>query len=152
MTTTPDKILYTARATAKGGRQGHAATDDRKVDVQLTAPTELGGPGTGTNPEQLFAVGYAACFNGALALVARARKIDASQSRVRANVGFGPEGESFAITVDLEAEVPGVDLVTAQELVEAAHEVCPYSKATRGNVPVTVTAVESLDPALDATG
>jgi lipoyl-dependent peroxiredoxin len=145
MTTTPDKILYTARATAKGGRrQGHSVSDDGKVDVQLTAPTELGGPGTGTNPEQLFAVGYAACFNGALALVAKNEGIDASQSRVRASVGFGPEGSSFAITVDLEAEVPGIELGIAQKLVDAAHDVCPYSKATRGNVPVTVTAVESL--------
>ncbi|GAB3591360.1 organic hydroperoxide resistance protein [Angustibacter peucedani] len=144
MTTTPEKILYTARATAKGGRRGHAATDDGEVDVQLTAPVELGGPGTGTNPEQLFAVGYAACFNGALALVAKAAGVDASESRVRANVGFGPEGGGYVITVDLEAEVPGVDLVTAQQLVDKAHEVCPYSRATAGNVPVSVTAVESL--------
>jgi Ohr subfamily peroxiredoxin len=145
MTNTPDTISYTARATAKGGRSGHSASDDGLVDVQLTAPKELGGPGTGTNPEQLFAVGYAACFNGALALVAKKQGVDASQSRVRASVGFGPEGQSYAITVDLEAEVPGVDLEQAQQLVEAAHEVCPYSKATRGNVPVTVKAVASLD-------
>ena len=139
--TTPDTILYTARATAKGGRSGHSATDDGMVDVALTAPKELGGPGTGTNPEQLFAVGYAACFNGALALVAKKQGIDASESRVRANVGFGPEGESYAITVDLEAEVPGVDLEQAQQLVEAAHQVCPYSNATRGNIEVALDVV-----------
>jgi lipoyl-dependent peroxiredoxin len=144
MTNAPDKILYTAHATAQGGRSGRSASDDGLVDVTLTAPKELGGPGTGTNPEQLFAVGYAACFNGALALVAKKQGVDASGSQVRAHVGFGPEGASYGITVDLEALVPGVDLATAQALVEAAHQVCPYSKATSGNVPVTVKAVESL--------
>jgi Ohr subfamily peroxiredoxin len=144
MTNTPKEIRYTAHATAQGGRNGHSVSDDGKVDVRLSSPTELGGDGIGTNPEQLFAVGYAACFNGALALVAGKRGVDASQSRTRAHVGFGPEGRSFAITVDLESEIPGVDLETAQALVEAAHEVCPYSKATHGNVPVTVKAVEAL--------
>ena len=139
MTNTPDSIVYTARASVTGGRQGHAASEDGVLDLSLTAPKEMGGPGTGTNPEQLFAVGYGACFQGALGLVAKARKIDASASVVDIAVGFGPEGDSFAITADITATIPGVDDAKAQELVEAAHQVCPYSKATRGNVPVTVT-------------
>jgi osmotically inducible protein OsmC len=141
MTQTPDKIVYTARATAQGGRKGHARSEDGILDLDLTAPKETGGPGTGTNPEQLFAVGYAACFQGALGLVAKKQGVDTSESTVEAAVGFGPEGESFAITVDLTATIPGVDADTAQQLVEAAHQVCPYSKATRGNVPVTVKGV-----------
>jgi Ohr subfamily peroxiredoxin len=141
MTQTPEKIVYTARATAEGGRKGHARSDDGILDLALTAPKETGGPGTGTNPEQLFAAGYSACFQGALGLVAKKQGIDTSASLVEAAVGFGPEGDSFAITVDITATIPGVDAETAQQLVEAAHEVCPYSKATRGNVPVTVTGV-----------
>jgi osmotically inducible protein OsmC len=139
MTNTPDKIVYTARATVTGGRQGHARSEDGVLDLSLTAPKETGGPGTGTNPEQLFAVGYGACFQGALGLVAKKHGVDASGSTLDIAVGFGPEGDSFAITADIVATIPGVDDAKAQELVEAAHEVCPYSKATRGNVPVTVT-------------
>jgi lipoyl-dependent peroxiredoxin len=144
MTQTPSKILYTASATTTGGRQGHATSSDGVLDLTLTAPKELGGPGTGTNPEQLFAAGYAACFNGALMLVARAAKVDASAAQVTANVGFGPEGDGYAITADLEVAVPGLDLSQVQQLADAAHQVCPYSKATRGNVPVTVKAVAAL--------
>lgn len=143
MTQTPEKIIYTARASATGGRDGHAASDDGVLDLDLTAPKETGGAGTGTNPEQLFAVGYAACFQGALGLIGKSQGVDTSDSVVEAAVGFGPEGDSFAITVDLTARVPGVDADTAQRLVEGAHEVCPYSKATRGNVPVTVTGVSA---------
>jgi osmotically inducible protein OsmC len=139
MTNTPDKIVYTARATVTGGRQGHASTEDGILDLDLTAPKETGGPGTGTNPEQLFAVGYGACFQGALGAVAKKEGIDTSKSVVEIAVGFGPEGNSYAITADITATIPGVDDATAQRLVEAAHQVCPYSKATRGNVPVTVT-------------
>jgi Ohr subfamily peroxiredoxin len=142
MTQTPDKIVYTARATVTGGRRnGHATTEDGILDLHLTAPKETGGPGTGTNPEQLFAVGYGACFQGALTLVAKAEGVDASGSQLDVAIGFGPEGTGFAITADIRAAIPGVDDATAQRLVEAAHEVCPYSKATRGNVPVTVTGV-----------
>ena len=141
MTNTPDKIVYTARATVTGGRQGHARSEDGVLDLSLTAPKETGGPGTGTNPEQLFAVGYGACFQGALGLVAKKHGVDASGSTLDIAVGFGPEGDSFAITADIVATIPGVDDAKAQELVEAAHEVCPYSKATRGNVPVTVKGV-----------
>ena len=141
MTNTPEKIVYTARATVTGGRQGHATSEDGVLDLSLTAPKETGGPGTGTNPEQLFAVGYGACFQGALGLVAKKHGVDASGSTLDIAVGFGPEGDSFAITADIVATIPGVDDAKAQELVEAAHEVCPYSKATRGNVPVKVSAV-----------
>jgi lipoyl-dependent peroxiredoxin len=139
MTNTPDKIVYTATATVTGGRQGHASTDDGILDLDLTAPKETGGPGTGTNPEQLFAVGYGACFQGALGGVGKKEGIDTSKSVVEIAVGFGPEGDSYAITADITATIPDVDDATAQRLVEAAHQVCPYSKATRGNVPVTVT-------------
>ncbi|WP_134767942.1 organic hydroperoxide resistance protein [Nocardioides sp. 1609] len=139
MTNTPTKIVYTARASITGGRAGHARSEDGVLDLDLTAPKETGGPGTGTNPEQLFAVGYGACFQGALGLVAKKAGVDTSGSTVDVAVGFGPEGDSFAITADITATIPGVDDATAQELVEAAHQVCPYSKATRGNVPVTVT-------------
>jgi osmotically inducible protein OsmC len=144
MTRTPTKIVYTASATTTGGRQGHAVSSDGVLDLDLTAPKEMGGPGTGTNPEQLFAAGYSACFNGALMLVARKARVDASAAQVTVHIGFGPEGDSFAITADLEVAVPGLELAQVQELADAAHEVCPYSKATRGNVPVTVKAVAAL--------
>ena len=141
MTQTPTKILYTAAATAQGRRQGRAVSSDGVIDVQLTAPKETGGPGTGTNPEQLFAAGYAACFNGALVLAGKKAGLDVSAAQVTANIGFGPEGDSYAITADLEVAVPGLELEQVQEVADAAHQLCPYSKATRGNVPVTVRAV-----------
>ncbi|MDF9716892.1 organic hydroperoxide resistance protein [Nocardioides sp. ChNu-153] len=141
MTNTPDKIVYTARATVTGGRQGRARSEDGVLDLDLTAPKETGGPGTGTNPEQLFAVGYGACFQGALGLVAKKAGVDASGSTLDIAVGFGPDATSFALTVDITATIPGVDDATAQDLVEQAHQVCPYSRATRGNVPVTVRGV-----------
>ncbi len=141
MTQNPTKIVYTASATTTGGRSGHAVSSDGILDLTLTAPKETGGPGTGTNPEQLFAAGYSACFNSALMMVAKKAGIDASAAQVTANIGFGPEGEGFATTADLEVAIPGVELDQIQQLSDAAHQVCPYSKATRGNVPVTVTAV-----------
>ncbi len=141
MTQTPTKIVYTASATTSGGRQGRSVSSDGVLDLTLTAPKETGGPGTGTNPEQLFAAGYSACFNSALMMVAKAAKLDASAAQVTANIGFGPEGNSYAITADLEVSIPGLELAQVQELAEAAHQVCPYSEATRGNVPVTVKAV-----------
>lgn len=135
MTNTPDKIVYTAKASVTGGREGRGRSEDGVIDVELSRP----GQGTGTNPEQLFAVGYGACFQGALGVVGNKQGVDTSASVVHSSVGFGPEGQSFGLTVDLVAEIPGVDDATAQQLVEAAHQVCPYSKATRGNIPVTVT-------------
>lgn len=142
MTNVPDKIVYTAVATSVGGRRGgHASTSDGNLEVELTAPKELGGPGTGTNPEQLFATGYAACFNSAVLRFAKEAGVEAKEATVTANVGFGPEGGGFGLAVDLEVAIPGVDVETAQKLVDAAHDVCPYSKAVRGNIPVTAKAV-----------
>jgi osmotically inducible protein OsmC len=137
-------ILYTAEATAWGGREGRAASDDGNLDVQLVLPKELGGPGgAGTNPEQLFAAGYAGCFHSALKLVARGQGVDVSESAITAKVGIGPNDDGgFGLAVQLEAELPGVDATKAQELLEAAHQVCPYSNATRGNVEVTLTLVD----------
>ncbi len=142
MTTTPEKIVYTAHATTIGGRRGgHATSSDGKLDVELTAPKEMGGPGTGTNPEQLFAAGYSACFNSAFLSVAKQAGVKADDAHVTANVGFGPAGQGYALTVDLEISVAGLELSQVQELAEVAHQVCPYSNAIRGNVPTTVTAV-----------
>jgi osmotically inducible protein OsmC len=141
MTQTPDKIVYTASATSTGGRGGRATSSDGNLDVALTAPKELGGPGTGTNPEQLFAAGYSACFTSALVLVAKKAGVDASKAEVTANIGFGPQGNGYALTAELEVRIPEVELAQTQELAEAADAVCPYSKAIRGNVPVTVTAL-----------
>jgi Ohr subfamily peroxiredoxin len=144
MTTTPEKIVYTASATTIGGRRGgHATSSDGILDLDLTAPKEVGGPGTGTNPEQLFAAGYSACFNSAFLMVAKQAGVKADDAHVTANVGFGPAGQGYALTVDLEISVAGLDLAKVQELAEVAHQVCPYSNAIRGNVPTTVTAVEA---------
>lgn len=133
-------VLYTATATARGGRDGSVRSSDGKVDHDLATPEAMGGSGgEGTNPEQLFAAGYAACFEGALRLVATKQKKDVGDASVTANVGIGPEGKSFGLEVELVSSVPGVSREEAEELVEQAHEVCPYSKATRGNVDVTLT-------------
>jgi Ohr subfamily peroxiredoxin len=129
--------LYTAVATATHGREGRAVSSDGKIDVALALPVELGGNGQGTNPEQLFAAGYAACFGSALALVGRQAKVDLSDAAVTAEVGIGKQGEGFALKVALRVELPdSVDEATGRKLVEQAHQVCPYSNATRGNVPV----------------
>ena len=136
------KNLYTALATATGGREGHAESNDGKLKVTLTPPKELGGPanGTGTNPEQLFAAGYAACFESAVRHVARAKKVTVSQSRVTSEVTLGSKDDGgFQIAVRLNVALPGIDRATAQELVTTAHLVCPYSNATRGNVEVDIT-------------
>ena len=129
--------LYTAVATATHGREGRAYTSDGKLDVQLAPPVEFGGSGQGTNPEQLFAAGYAACFGSALGLVGRAAKVDVSEAAVTAEVVLGKQGEGFALAVTLRVELPdSVDEATGRKLVEQAHQVCPYSNATRNNVPV----------------
>ncbi|GAB2818261.1 organic hydroperoxide resistance protein [Streptomyces chlorus] len=129
--------LYTAVATATHGRDGRAVTSDGKLDLGLSAPVQLGGNGEGTNPEQLFAAGYAACFGSALGLVGRAAKVDLGDAAVTAEVGIGKQGEGFALAVTLRVELPdAVDQETGRKLVEQAHQVCPYSNATRGNVPV----------------
>ncbi|MFH0518907.1 organic hydroperoxide resistance protein [Streptomyces sp. M41] len=131
-------VLYTAVATAENGRDGRVATDDGKLDVVVNPPKEMGGSGAGTNPEQLFAAGYSACFQGALGVVARQENADISGSTVTAKVGVGKNDDGFGIIVEISAEIPGVDVETAKGLVEKAHQVCPYSKATRGNISVTL--------------
>ncbi|MET7605496.1 organic hydroperoxide resistance protein [Streptomyces avermitilis] len=129
--------LYTAVATATHGREGRAISSDGKLDVQLAPPVELGGNGQGTNPEQLFAGGYAACFASALGLVGRQAKVDVSDAAVTAEVGIGKQGEGFGLKVTLRIELPdSVDEATGRKLVETAHQVCPYSNATRGNIAV----------------
>jgi Ohr subfamily peroxiredoxin len=133
-----EKRLYTARATASAGRDGRAATDDGKLDLALTPPKELGGTGTGTNPEQLFAAGYAACFGSAVMHVARAQKITPGPVSVTAEVSLGPKGQAFGLQVALVAKLPELPREQAEALVRAAHEVCPYSNATRGNIVVDV--------------
>jgi Ohr subfamily peroxiredoxin len=137
------QILYTAEATAWGGREGRAASSDGVLDVQLAIPKSLGGPGgDATNPEQLFATGYAACFHSALKLLAGKAKVDVSQSAVTARVGIGTNDKgAFGLEVELEAELPDVERSVAEDLVAQAHQVCPYSNATRGNVEVTLTVV-----------
>ena len=135
--------VYTALATATGeGRNGHTRTSDGSIDLDLKVPAEMGGPGGGANPEQLFAAGYAACFHGALKLVARQRKASFTDSAVTAEVGIGPnDAGGFALEVTLRVELSGIEQAAAEQLVEAAHQVCPYSNATRGNVPVTLETV-----------
>ncbi|WP_155054081.1 organic hydroperoxide resistance protein [Streptomyces blattellae] len=129
--------LYTAVATATHGRDGRAVTSDGKLDLALSIPVEMGGNGQGTNPEQLFAAGYAACFGSALALVGRQAKADVSDAAVTAEVSVIKEGEGFALRVTLRVELPdGLDAATGRKLVESAHQVCPYSNATRGNIDV----------------
>ncbi|MFC8238192.1 organic hydroperoxide resistance protein [Streptomyces sp. NPDC057284] len=131
------EALYTAVATATHGREGRAVTSDGKLDLQLAIPVEMGGSGQGTNPEQLFAAGYAACFASALGLVGRQAKIDVSDAAVTGEVGIGKQGEGFGLAVTLRVELPEtVDQATGRKLVEQAHQVCPYSNATRGNIPV----------------
>ncbi len=136
-------VLYTAEGTAWGGREGRAATSDGVLDVQLSIPTSMGGPGgAATNPEQLFAVGYAACFHSALKLVAARDKVDVADSAITARVSIGAnDSGGFGLEVELEAELPDVERSVAEALVAKAHEVCPYSNATRGNVPVTLTVI-----------
>jgi lipoyl-dependent peroxiredoxin len=131
------KPIYTAIATASG-RDGRAVSSDSKLDVSLSRPAELGGDGAGTNPEQLFAAGYAACFASALNLVAGRRDVDVSDASVTAEVGLGPnDSGGFALAVTLRVELPDqVPSEAGRELIEAAHQVCPYSNATRGNIPV----------------
>ncbi|MDC4232274.1 organic hydroperoxide resistance protein [Actinomyces sp. B33] len=141
---TPTEIAYTVTSENTGGRGGRAVTADPELALDMRAPHELGGAGGGANPEQLFAMGYGACFQGAMGLAAKELGIPTTDSVVRTRVGIGPEGDSFALAVDIEVFIPDVDLADVQRLADRAHELCPYSKATRGNVPVTVTAVSSL--------
>ncbi len=136
------KVLYTAEAHVTGGRiAGHGRTNDGLLEVDLRPPPELGGDGDGTNPEQLFAVGYAACFENALAAVARRQKLEVGDVELDSKVMLVTgEDRSFSIAVELAVTLPSVEQEAATRLVEAAHKVCPYSNATRGNIEVTLTA------------
>jgi Ohr subfamily peroxiredoxin len=140
---TPEKILYTAHATSTGGRDGTSRSHDGILDVKLTVPKGLGGNGApGTNPEQLFAAGYSACFIGAMKHVAMMQKIPLpADTSISADVGIGPIPQGFGIQVALHVKIPGMEKEAAQKLVEAAHRVCPYSNATRGNIEVALDVV-----------
>lgn len=135
-----EKVLYRGHATAVGGREGRAHSSDNALDVKLSTPKELGGAGgDGTNPEQMFAAGYAACFIGALKAVAGKSKITLPDDlQINSTVGIGPirQGTAFGIEVELEISIPGMDKAAADDLVAKAHQVCPYSNATRGNIDV----------------
>ncbi len=134
------EALYTTESLATGaGRGGHVKSADGALEFSLAIPKEMGGSGEGANPEQLFALGYAACFHSALQAVARAQKKDLGDSSVGARVSLGKEGDGFALAVELEVVIPAQPQDHAQALADAAHQVCPYSNATRGNIPVTVT-------------
>ena len=136
-----DKVLYTAHATSTGGREGTSKSSDGVLELNLTTPKELGGNGAvGTNPEQLFAAGYSACFIGAMKFVAGAQKIALpADTSIKADVGIGPIPAGFGIQVALTVTVPGMERAAAEKLVHAAHGVCPYSNATRGNIEVTLS-------------
>ena len=139
------KTRYTAEALASGeGRDGNARTNDGKLDVSLASPLELGGDGKGTNPEQLFAAGYAACFHSALRLVGRKERADLTGSAVAAKIHFGAldDGAGYGLAAELEIAVPALDLATAEALVAKAHQICPYSNATRGNMTVDIKILE----------
>lgn len=138
------KTVYTAEALATGGgRDGRTQTADGSISLDLATPKEMGGTGNGANPEQLFAAGYAACFHSALQMVARQAKKDLGESSVGARVGIGPNGAGgFGLEVTLEVVVPALPQDEAQELADQAHQVCPYSNATRGNIDVTVDVVQ----------
>ena len=137
------KILYSTTATATGdGRNGHTATEDGLVDVDVRVPAEMGGAGGATNPEQLFAAGYAACFHSAMKLVAQPMGIDTSGSEVSVTAGLGMlDGGAFNLALEIDVHVPNATAEQAQSLVERAHEVCPYSNATRGNVEVELGVI-----------
>lgn len=137
-------IAYTAKATSTGGREGHGRTDDGKLDLNLSLPKEMGGDGKGTNPEQLLAVGYSACYLGAVRFVAGKEKVAVTpEASVTAHVGVGmrEDGGGFGLEVALDVHLPGVDKAVAEDIAAKAHVVCPYSHATRGNIKVTTRIV-----------
>jgi lipoyl-dependent peroxiredoxin len=140
MTTKLDKVLYTAHAHTTGGREGRSVSDDGLLNVQLTPPKAMGGAGTATNPEQLFAAGYSACFMGALKHVAGLKKVPVpADAAIDASVDIGPIPAGFGIAAKLVISLPGMDRAVAQDLIDTAHQVCPYSNATRGNIDVELT-------------
>ena len=142
MTTKLDKVLYTAKAHTTGGREGRSTTDDGLLDVKLSPPKAMGGAGGATNPEQLFAAGYSACFMGAIKHVAGMKKIAVpADASIDAEVDIGPIPQGFGIAARLAVSLPGLDRAVAQDLVDTAHKVCPYSNATRGNIVVDLRLV-----------
>jgi Ohr subfamily peroxiredoxin len=142
MATALNQVIYTARAQTTGGREGSSRSDDGLLDIKLTPPKAMGGAGTATNPEQLFAAGYSACFMGALKHVAGLKKVAVpADASIDAEVDIGPIPAGFGIAARLAVNLPGMDRAVAQDLVDTAHQVCPYSNATRGNIDVTITLV-----------
>jgi len=139
-----DTILYTAEALSTGeGRNGHVKTTDGRIDLDMAVPQAMGGSGNGANPEELFAAGYAACFHSALLGIARGEQLKLEYETVGARVHIGPNGQGgFQLAVELEVVIPSLPLADAQRLAEAAHQVCPYSNATRGNIDVVLNVVE----------
>jgi lipoyl-dependent peroxiredoxin len=137
-----EKVLYRGTSTAVGGREGSAESSDGALKVKLSTPKELGGGGgPGTNPEQMFAAGYAACFIGALQFVAGQQKVHLKDPKITATVGIGPIPGGFGIEAELQISLPGIEKQTAQAMVDKAHQVCPYSNATRGNINVKLKVV-----------
>jgi osmotically inducible protein OsmC len=142
MTTKLDKVLYTAHAHTTGGREGRSVSDDGLLDVKLSPPKAMGGAGTATNPEQLFAAGYSACFMGALKHVAGVKKVTVpADASIDASIDIGPIPAGFGISARLAISLPGMDRSVAQDLIDTAHQVCPYSNATRGNIDVEITLI-----------
>ena len=142
MPTILEKVVYTARAHTTGGREGSSRSDDGMLDVKLSPPKVMGGSGAATNPEQLFAAGYSACFMGAMKHVAGMKKIAVpADASIDAEVDIGPIPAGFGIAARLNVSLPGLDRAVAQDLVDTAHKVCPYSNATRGNIEVTIKVV-----------
>lgn len=137
MPTVLDKVAYTAHAHTTGGRDGRSFTDDKHLDVKLALPPEMGGDGKGTNPEQLFAAGYSSCFMSALKLAGSHRKLSVpAEAAIDAYVEIGPVATGFGLAVKMKISLPGIEPALAKELVDAAHQICPYSNATRGNIVV----------------
>lgn len=137
MPTLLDKVVYTAHAHTTGGRDGRSVTDDKLLDVRLAVPPEMGGDGKGTNPEQMFAAGYSACFMGALKHVAGTKKMKVpADASIDASVSIGTVATGFGLAVKMVVNLPGLEHEAAKELVDAAHQICPYSNATRGNIIV----------------
>ena len=142
MSTPLQTVIYTAQAHTTGGRDGRSVSDDGLLDVKLSPPKAMGGAGQGTNPEQLFAAGYSACFMGAMKHVAGMKKLAVpADTSIDASVDIGPIPQGFGIAVQMRISIPGMDRAVAQDLIDTAHGVCPYSNATRGNIDVTLTLV-----------
>lgn len=133
--------LYTAEVTATGGRDGHIKSSDGQLDFELRKPKELGGQGGATNPEQLFAAAWGPCYLGALGSIAEREGVDVSEANVNVIVSFNKDGNSYVLSADLDVHIPGISQEEAQSLAEKAHKACPYSKATKGNIEVRVTAI-----------